>query len=57
MRKAQHVGPNWKYTETRLLKKNFFKKNFIYYDKVITVYDPNDIDFNSTCLVKSNIKF
>ena len=58
MRKAEHGGPNWKYTETRLLKKfQKKKKNFIYYDKIITVYDPDDIDFNRTCLVKNNIKF
>ena len=56
MSKAEHGGPKWKYTKTRLLKKNLKKnktkknKNFnIYYDKVITVYDPDDIDFNRTC--------
>ena len=31
MSKAEHGGPNWKYTETRLMKKN---KN---------LYDPGDI--------------
>ena len=58
MSKAEHGGPNWKYTKTRLLKKNFKIKiskrkkkmlTYIYYDKVITVYDPDDIDFNKTC--------
>ena len=54
MSKAEHGGPNWKYTKTRLLKKfqkkNANKQNFnIYYDKVKYVYDPDDIDFNRTC--------
>ena len=53
MSKAEHGGPNWKYTKTRLLKKfqkKKNKKNFnICYDKVLTVYDPDDIDFNRTC--------
>ena len=48
MSKAVHGSPNWKYTKTRLLKK-LQKKKIIYYDKVITVYDPDDIDFNRTC--------
>ena len=50
MSKAEHGGPNWKYTKTRLLKKSQKKKNFnIYYDKVITAYDSDDIDVNRTC--------
>ena len=58
MSKAEHGGPNWKHTKTRLLKKFKKKKankqtnkqNFnIYYDKVKNVYDPDDIDFNRTC--------
>ena len=52
MSKAEHEGPNWKYTKTRLLKKSQKKKqkNFnIYYDQVITVYDPDDTDFDRTC--------
>ena len=52
MSKAEHGGPNWKYIKTRLLKKfqkKKIKKINIYYDKVITAYDPDDIDFNRTC--------
>ena len=30
-------------------KKKKERESFIYYDKVITVYDPDDIDFNRTC--------
>ena len=30
-------------------KKKEKKESFIYYDKVITAYDPDDIDYNKTC--------
>ena len=46
----QGCWKKYKKTKAKQNKQKTNKKTFnLYYDKVITVYDPDDIDFNRTC--------
>ena len=52
--KAKHIDVNIDEIIKRVCWKN--RKNvFIYYDKEIAEYVPNDIDFNRICKVNNNV--